>query len=143
MQADGIILATPTGSTAYSMSAGGSMVHPSVPAICFTPICPHTLSFRPILFPDSATIFMRISEESRSGEAWVAFDGKFRERLGVGDTLVVESSPYPLPLINRVGSTVDADWMHTLRYAFGFNQRARQKSLDVAEIGSRMIRIPP
>ena len=128
VQADGIILATPTGSTAYSMSAGGSMVHPSVPAICFTPICPHTLSFRPILFPDSATIFMRISEESRSGEAWVAFDGKFRERLGVGDTLVVESSPYPLPLINRVGSTVDADWMHTLRYAFGFNQRARQKS---------------
>merc|ERR1712185_474448 len=99
--ADGLLLATPTGSTAYSMSAGGSMVHPSVPAVLFTPICPHSLSFRPILFPDSATIFMRISEESRSGEAWVAFDGKFRERLGVGDTLVVESSPYPLPLINR------------------------------------------
>ena len=48
VQADGVMLATPTGSTAYSVAAGGSMVHPNVPAILFTPICPHSLSFRPV-----------------------------------------------------------------------------------------------
>lgn len=46
VQADGVMLATPTGSTAYNVAAGGSMVHPNVPAIMFTPICPHSLSFR-------------------------------------------------------------------------------------------------
>ena len=46
VQADGVLLATPTGSTAYSVAAGGSMVHPNVPAILFTPVCPHSLSFR-------------------------------------------------------------------------------------------------
>ena len=53
VQADGIIIATPTGSTAYSMAAGGSMVHPTVPCILVTPICAHSLSFRPIILPAS------------------------------------------------------------------------------------------
>lgn len=53
-QADGVLLATPTGSTAYSVAAGGSMVHPNVPAILFTPICPHSLNFRPVILPDYA-----------------------------------------------------------------------------------------
>lgn len=80
VQADGIIMSTPTGSTAYSMSAGGSMVHPSVPAILFTPICPHSLSFRPIIFPDSVQLRVDISEHARS-HSWASFDGKFRQQL--------------------------------------------------------------
>mmetsp|Transcript_20770 Transcript_20770/g.84462 ORF Transcript_20770/g.84462 Transcript_20770/m.84462 type:complete len:590 (-) Transcript_20770:1863-3632(-) len=83
VQADGIIMSTPTGSTAYSMSAGGSMVHPSVPAILFTPICPHSLSFRPIVFPDAATLRVDVNVESRS-HAWASFDGKFRQLLKYG-----------------------------------------------------------
>jgi len=63
MQADGVIIATPTGSTAYSMAAGGSMVHPTVPAIMITPICPHSLSCRPIILPDSAQIRCYIPTE--------------------------------------------------------------------------------
>jgi NAD kinase len=77
VQGDGIIISTPTGSTAYSLAAGGSMVHPSVPAILVTPICAHTLSFRPLLLPDSSVITCSIPEDSR-GNGWVSFDGKFR-----------------------------------------------------------------
>ena len=56
IQADGVIIATPTGSTAYNLSAGGSIVHTDVQAMLITPICPHSLSFRPIIVPDSSRI---------------------------------------------------------------------------------------
>ena len=59
------MLATPTGSTAYSVAAGGSMVHPNVPAILFTPICPHSLSFRPVILPDYADVDLRIPRDAR------------------------------------------------------------------------------
>jgi len=60
VQADGIMLATPTGSTAYSVAAGGSMVHPHVAAILVTPICPHSLTFRPVILPDYADVELRV-----------------------------------------------------------------------------------
>eukprot|EP00007_Cunea_sp_BSH-02190019_P004221 CAMPEP_0174231514 /NCGR_PEP_ID=MMETSP0417-20130205/2032_1 /TAXON_ID=242541 /ORGANISM="Mayorella sp, Strain BSH-02190019" /LENGTH=355 /DNA_ID=CAMNT_0015309417 /DNA_START=134 /DNA_END=1197 /DNA_ORIENTATION=+ len=74
LQADGAIVATTTGSTAYSLSAGGSMIHPSVSAILFTPICPHSLSCRPLCLPDSVEIKIQLPYTSRSS-AWVSFDG--------------------------------------------------------------------
>jgi NAD+ kinase len=67
IQADGVMLATATGSTAYSVSAGGSMVHPNVPAILMTPICPHTLSFRPVILPDSVEVELRVADDARQG----------------------------------------------------------------------------
>ena len=77
VQGDGVIIATPTGSTAYSLAAGGSMVHPSVPAMLLTPICAHTLSFRPLMLPDSSVLSCAVPADSRA-TAWVCFDGKFR-----------------------------------------------------------------
>lgn len=76
-QGDGVIFATPTGSTAYSLAAGGSIVFPSVPAILVTPVCPHTLSFRPMLMPDSAVLNCQIPADGRAS-AWASFDGKHR-----------------------------------------------------------------
>lgn len=66
VQADGVILATPTGSTAYSVAAGGSMIHPNVPAILMTPICPHSLTFRPVVLPDYAEIELKVRTQDRS-----------------------------------------------------------------------------
>ena len=125
VQGDGVILATPTGSTAYSLAAGGSMVHPSVPAILLTPICAHSLSFRPILLPDSSRLSVSIPFDSRSS-SWVSFDGKFRQELQKGDSLEVKMSRFPMPTVNRQNFT--GDWFSALRSGFMFNQRgARQR----------------
>ncbi|KAG9715775.1 ATP-NAD kinase, partial [Aureobasidium melanogenum] len=84
ISADGVILSTPTGSTAYSLSAGGSLVHPEIPAILLTPICPHTLSFRPMILNDSMELKVSVPSKGRGG-GFVSFDGKGRIELGLGD----------------------------------------------------------
>lgn len=80
VQADGLCVSTPTGSTAYSLSAGGSLVHPEIPAILISPICAHTLSFRPMLLPDSMELRICVPFNSRS-TAWASFDGRGRVEL--------------------------------------------------------------
>ncbi|RLN00980.1 hypothetical protein C2845_PM06G23100 [Panicum miliaceum] len=103
---DGLIISTTSGSTAYSLAAGGSMVHPQVPGILFTPICPHSLSFRPLILPEYVTLRVQVPCNSR-GQAWASFDGKGRIQLGPGDVLICSISPWPVPTVCLVDSTTD------------------------------------
>ena len=83
--ADGMIISTPTGSTAYSLSSGGSIVHPLVNSLLLTPICPRSLSFRPLVLPANTPITLRLSEKNRAEEVEVSIDGIRREKgLGQG-----------------------------------------------------------
>ncbi|CAE7007441.1 hypothetical protein P3342_002716 [Pyrenophora teres f. teres] len=83
--ADGMIISSPTGSTAYSLSSGGSIVHPLVPSICLTPICPRSLSFRPLVLPAETLITLRLGKKNRGREVEVSIDGNtITEKLGTG-----------------------------------------------------------
>ncbi|TVY89175.1 NADH kinase pos5, mitochondrial [Lachnellula willkommii] len=83
--ADGMIIATPSGSTAYSLSSGGNIVHPLVSSLLMTPICPRSLSFRPLVLPSNTPITLRLSEKNRGRELEVSIDGRRRSRgVGVG-----------------------------------------------------------
>lgn len=123
VQADGLIVATPTGSTAYSLSSGGSMVHPNVPAILFTPICPHSLSFRPVLFPDYVTLQIKVPTDSRAS-AWVSFDGRHRMELRRGDRVVVSVSPWSVPTFSKIDTT--NDWFASVSQCLRWNERVVQ-----------------
>lgn len=118
--------ATPTGSTAYSMAAGGSVVHPAVPSILVTPICPHVLSFRSMIFPDHVILRCYVPTDARS-TACVYFDGKHRTELQRGDSVQIEMSAHPVPTINRVDHS--SDWLSSLKRNFNFNTRVRQGPL--------------
>jgi len=95
-KADGLIIATPTGSTAYSLSAGGPVVFPSVNAFCITPICPHMLTNRPVIVPDSSVI--QILNHGEDG-TYLTIDGQVGEPLSKGDRIVCRSSPKTIQLI--------------------------------------------
>ncbi|KAI0194229.1 ATP-NAD kinase-like domain-containing protein [Astrocystis sublimbata] len=89
--ADGILVSTPTGSTAYSLSAGGSIMHPLVKALLITPICARSLSFRPLGLPlESSRVVLRLSEKNRGRELEVSIDGKRKAGVTVGMEIRVE-----------------------------------------------------
>jgi len=100
-RADGLIVATPTGSTAYSLAAGGPVVHPEVPGIIITPICPFTLTNRPLVVPDTAEISIRL--EKGSSDIMLTFDGQKGLELTARDVITVRQSAHPLNLINVPG----------------------------------------
>lgn len=127
VQGDGLIISTPTGSTAYSAAAGASMVHPNVPAIIITPICPHSLSFRPIVLPSGVQIKIMISPDARNG-AWVSFDGRRRQNLRQGQMLVINTAAHPLPCVTYVDPV--ADWFNRLAGCLHWNVRKLQSSLQ-------------
>ncbi|KAJ2656098.1 hypothetical protein IWW48_005193 [Coemansia sp. RSA 1200] len=130
VEADGLCLATPTGSTAYSLAAGGSLVHPEIPAILVTPICAHTLSFRPMLLPDTMVLRVVLPPDSRN-TAWASFDGRHRTELRRGDHIQITASKYPLPTVCASQSQTQ-DWMSSLSRCLHWNERKRQKKFVVA-----------
>jgi len=99
VKADGIIVATPTGSTAYNLAAGGPIVQPTVDALILTPIAPHTLTNRPLIIPASATVRVQPHMESRD-EVFVTFDGQAGFQLEDGDEISICRAERSLRLIH-------------------------------------------
>lgn len=98
VRADGLIIASPTGSTAYNLAAGGPIVQPNVDALVLTPIAPHTLTNRPIVIPAAATVRVQPLMDERD-EVFVTFDGQVGFELHAGDIVNVCAAPEPLRLI--------------------------------------------
>lgn len=101
--ADGLIVATPTGSTAYSLAAGGPIVHPSLNALILTPICPHSVSVRPIVFPGEMTL--SICVRSDHGHMMLTADGQKGCQLVSGDCVYVKKTSYTINIIKLQGRT--------------------------------------
>jgi len=92
---DGMIISTPTGSTAYSLSAGGSIIHPLVSSLLLTPVCPRSLSFRPLVLPANVEIVLRLSEKNRGRNVEVSVDGMSRPGgLQVGGEIRVKGEDF-------------------------------------------------
>ena len=116
-QADGLIIATPTGSTAYNLSAGGPIVHPLVNAIVLTPIAPHALTNRPVVLPDTSAIRIQPRLSDRHAEAFASFDGQTGVKLEEGDAVVVERAGRPLHMIRAAARPYFAVLREKLRWA--------------------------
>ncbi|KAH9973688.1 ATP-NAD kinase [Lactifluus volemus] len=139
---DGLIVSTPTGSTAYSLSAGGPIVHPSLSALVLTPICPRSLSFRPLVFPSSSSITLKIGDRSRA-PAGVSMDGQASHVLNPGESVTVRASLHPIPCINRssisdpaldaqgegAGPGKEDDWVRDINNLLQYNATFRSKAL--------------
>ncbi|KAK3685375.1 ATP-NAD kinase-like domain-containing protein [Podospora appendiculata] len=116
--ADGILISTPTGSTAYSLSAGGSIVHPLVKSLLITPISPRSLSFRPLVLPLETKVVLKLSKRNRGRELPVSIDGKRRVGVGIGMEVRVEGESLEkgpdgwrggVPCVIRASSKSDGD----------------------------------
>ncbi|XP_045163577.1 NAD kinase-like isoform X2 [Mercenaria mercenaria] len=127
VQGDGLIISTPTGSTAYAVAAGASMIHPNVPAIMITPICPHSLSFRPIVVPAGVELKIMLSPDARNS-AMVSFDGRNRQEIRQGDSVRITTAQFPLPAICAKDQI--EDWFDRLAECLHWNVRKPQRSLD-------------
>lgn len=104
--ADGVLVATPTGSTAYSLSAGGPLLWPTAGVVCLTPICPHTLTNRSVVLPDDVEITLRPRERrGRSGESLIySVDGRSTHPIALNETLTICKAPAPLRLLTLPAS---------------------------------------
>jgi len=100
---DGVVLSTPTGSTAYSLSAGGPIVMPSVECFLITPVCPHTLAIRPLVVPADRSISVRSFEPNRS--LVLTADGQIKRTVGEGGEVWITSSEIRIPLMRFTGQT--------------------------------------
>ncbi len=116
-KADGIIIATPTGSTAYSLAAGGPIVAPGVSSIVITPICPHTLTSRPLVLPDSSVVEI-VFPEILDG-AGIMVDGQIEEPLRNESRVMIQKADYEIAFI----TFEDTSYFQTLRTKMGWGRR--------------------
>jgi NAD+ kinase len=114
LRSDGIIVATPTGSTAYALSAGGPIVQPNVPALALVPICPHTLSNRPIAVADASVIELTLK---RGADARLHFDGQPQFDLEEGDCITVRRAEHAVRLVHPPGYGYYAMLREKLRWS--------------------------
>ncbi|HZZ08734.1 MAG TPA: NAD(+)/NADH kinase [Candidatus Binataceae bacterium] len=112
-RADGLIIATPTGSTAYALSAGGPIVFPSLDVVVLAPICPHTLSNRPVVLPDSFEIEVRLKTDDNG--AMLAVDGQQTAPIASNDSLRVRRGKSPVVLVRSSHSYFEI-WRNKLRW---------------------------
>ncbi|HZP11990.1 MAG TPA: NAD(+) kinase [Nevskiaceae bacterium] len=117
-RADGMIVSSPTGSTAYALSGGGPILHPSLSAISLVPICPHTLSDRPIVVSGDRTVRLVMGGSERIS-ATATFDGQYDENLLPGDSVEIQRAPFPLRLIHPRGFDYFAILRDKLRWGRG------------------------
>jgi NAD+ kinase len=117
VKADGLIVASPTGSTAYCLAAGGPIVHPDVPGITITPICPHTLTNRPIILSDEQVIRLKLNEYP--GRAVLMVDGQRYEDLTVDEELTITKGKNPIIML----SMPSRNYFDVLRAKLRFGER--------------------
>lgn len=122
---DGLIVSTPTGSTAYALSGGGAILHPSLDAISLVPMHPHTLSSRPIVVSGNSTIKIRIHKDNRT-QPMVSADGKTSIPLNQNQRLIIKKHPERLTLLHPLG----VDFFEACRTKLGWNTYAEEFSLD-------------
>lgn len=111
---DGVIVATPTGSTAYSLSAGGPIVTPAVACLCVTPICPHTLAVRPLIVPASAPVSVR---SLRDDELVLTLDGQEGRKVPPGAMVRISLGDLTVPIIRLAGQTFFSTLRRKLNWA--------------------------
>ena len=121
---DGLIVSTSTGSTAYSLSAGGVMVHPSVSALLWTPIAAHALNAHPLVFPDCATLSFKIADSARTMKPYLATADSYKTQIFKGDLVVIHQSPFPMPTVCE--SEPITDWLASISGILKWNQHMQE-----------------
>ena len=117
-KSDGLIVATPTGSTAYALSGGGPILHPKLDAIALVPICPHTLSSRPIVIDGQSKIEIRVTPATETSPQ-LSCDGQVQMAVTPADSIRIEKAQKPLQLLHPV----DYDYYHILRTKLGWSSK--------------------
>lgn len=118
VKADGLIVASPTGSTAYNLAAGGPIVHPAMDALVLTPIAPHTLTNRPIVIPAERDVRVK-STGANAGNIYVTFDGQSGFEMQEGDEIAIARAPRPLRLVRSSSRS----YFEVLRQKLKWNER--------------------
>ncbi|MEN6582355.1 MAG: NAD(+)/NADH kinase [Armatimonadota bacterium] len=119
--ADGIIVSSPTGSTAYSLSAGGPVVHPDVDVLIITPICPHTLNARSLVIPDSETVQIQGECGEDNPEIMVTVDGQLGQHLACGDKVNVGKADFSAKLLQLEPQSFYTKLQQRLRWGERFS----------------------